>query len=187
MKQHNFQRQTKLQAFQHSTNVMHILRAPCKLPCPAERFSVLRSAAAVALHGRGTVQNPKKKLIYLIKIYQLEIYWSRQPDLNRRPADYESAALPTELCRPARMRRKPGAAGAAPANWTLLCSRFVLYCQAHENVFSAANRFSAVFPQLLQGGKTAALPCPAFGQTSSRDCVGSSSARLSGLSCGNAA
>jgi hypothetical protein len=26
--------------------------------------------------------------------------WSRDPDLNRRPADYESAALPTELPRP---------------------------------------------------------------------------------------
>jgi len=25
--------------------------------------------------------------------------WSRLPDLNRRPADYESAALPTELSR----------------------------------------------------------------------------------------
>src|SRR5579872_325520 len=25
--------------------------------------------------------------------------WSREPDLNRRPADYESAALPTELSR----------------------------------------------------------------------------------------
>ena len=27
--------------------------------------------------------------------------WSRKSDLNRRPADYESAALPTELLRPA--------------------------------------------------------------------------------------
>ncbi len=26
-------------------------------------------------------------------------YWSRGADLNRRPADYESAALPTELPR----------------------------------------------------------------------------------------
>src|SRR5580704_10455763 len=26
--------------------------------------------------------------------------WSRVPDLNRGPADYESAALPTELTRP---------------------------------------------------------------------------------------
>jgi hypothetical protein len=25
--------------------------------------------------------------------------WSRQSDSNRRPADYKSAALPTELCR----------------------------------------------------------------------------------------
>jgi hypothetical protein len=33
--------------------------------------------------------------------------WSRRPDLNRRPADYESAALPTELRRPE--------AGTAPA------------------------------------------------------------------------
>ena len=30
--------------------------------------------------------------------------WSRWPDLNRRPADYESAALPTELQRPIGMR-----------------------------------------------------------------------------------
>ena len=26
--------------------------------------------------------------------------WSRSPDLNRRPVDYESTALPTELLRP---------------------------------------------------------------------------------------
>src|SRR4051794_22520852 len=26
--------------------------------------------------------------------------WSRQTDSNRRPADYKSAALPAELCRP---------------------------------------------------------------------------------------
>ncbi len=31
-------------------------------------------------------------------------YWSRRPDSNRRPADYESAALPTELRRPLGMR-----------------------------------------------------------------------------------
>ena len=31
------------------------------------------------------------------------IFWSWRPDLNRRPADYESAALPTEL-------RQPGSA-----------------------------------------------------------------------------
>ena len=27
------------------------------------------------------------------------IYWSRRADLNRRPTDYESVALPTELRR----------------------------------------------------------------------------------------
>ena len=30
-----------------------------------------------------------------------EKYWSQEPDSNRRPADYESAALPTELPWPA--------------------------------------------------------------------------------------
>ena len=30
--------------------------------------------------------------------------WSRQPELNRRPTVYETVALPTELCRPARAR-----------------------------------------------------------------------------------
>src|SRR5262245_13581221 len=33
--------------------------------------------------------------------------WSRRPDSNRRPADYESAALPAELRRP-RVRRRGG-------------------------------------------------------------------------------
>ncbi len=28
-------------------------------------------------------------------------HWSRQRDLNPRPSDYKSDALPTELCRPA--------------------------------------------------------------------------------------
>ena len=41
------------------------------------------------------------------------INWSRRPDLNRRPADYESAALPTELRRPGRGTRRSGAAGTA--------------------------------------------------------------------------
>src|SRR5215813_2236250 len=29
----------------------------------------------------------------------MDYNWSRQTDSNRRPADYKSAALPTELCR----------------------------------------------------------------------------------------
>jgi hypothetical protein len=29
----------------------------------------------------------------------LNLLWSRESDSNRRPADYESAALPTELSR----------------------------------------------------------------------------------------
>ena len=32
--------------------------------------------------------------------------WSRRPGLNRRPADYESAALPTELRRPDMQKRR---------------------------------------------------------------------------------
>src|ERR1035437_1503218 len=34
-------------------------------------------------------------------VCNLLILWSRKSDSNRRPADYESAALPTELLRPA--------------------------------------------------------------------------------------
>jgi hypothetical protein len=32
--------------------------------------------------------------------WKTRMKWSRGPDLNRGPADYESAALPTELPRP---------------------------------------------------------------------------------------
>jgi len=39
--------------------------------------------------------------------------WSRWPDLNRRPADYESAALPAEL-----QRRSGGVGAAGPSNRT---------------------------------------------------------------------
>lgn len=36
-------------------------------------------------------------------IRSLYISWSQESDLNRRPADYESAALPTELSWPVRV------------------------------------------------------------------------------------
>ena len=33
-------------------------------------------------------------------LYNLRVIWSRLPELNRRPSNYESDALPTELSRP---------------------------------------------------------------------------------------
>lgn len=42
------------------------------------------------------------------------VSWSQHPDLNRGPADYESAALPTELCRP----KTTGSIGTGARNAT---------------------------------------------------------------------
>src|SRR5207253_10145203 len=44
-----------------------------------------------------TEKMPKHYVRRLCRISNLS--WSRQSDSNRRPADYKSAALPTELCR----------------------------------------------------------------------------------------
>src|ERR1700704_5728986 len=41
-------------------------------------------------------------------------YWSRQPDLNRRPTVYETVALPTELCRPGNARAAASNSGRSP-------------------------------------------------------------------------
>ena len=37
--------------------------------------------------------------IEVTQCVQPELIWSRQRDLNPRPSDYKSDALPTELCR----------------------------------------------------------------------------------------
>jgi hypothetical protein len=43
------------------------------------------------------------RLHYCAKLlYKLRVTWSRLPELNRRPSNYESDALPTELSRPKR-------------------------------------------------------------------------------------
>lgn len=49
-------------------------------------------------HGGSERRNPVMRLQIFVGEIQGKI-WSRRPGLNRRPADYESAALPTELKR----------------------------------------------------------------------------------------
>ena len=42
----------------------------------------------------------------IFKVLGQFLYWSRQQELNLRPTDYKSVALPTELCRPTRYKTK---------------------------------------------------------------------------------
>ncbi len=107
--------------------------------------------------GEGGFEPPKpKQQIYslphltALELSHIKLLWSWWTDLNPRPADYKSAALPTELHQPTVPSQLPDDLFMIPqAEHFVKC--FLKICKKEITIFfrQFQKRFSADFPEMM--------------------------------------